>query len=736
MKSLISFNYVSFSNPRISPSSFLFHFPSMSRENPRLPNFCRRRCLHTVKKVKLCPPRASSASELASYGGWDDLGQISDVASHGESDRLRSLLVSVGVDDKKHVVMFLLGLLCAFSISRIRVSSIVVFPASVLLFAIGFSFGFVRGGSFSEVITAKRRSKEEGIRISPEKLCGLIDFFDGFDVNVSNFKNDVQRAIDTSIITVSDLENYVNAMENVRLSALDARNVVQASTDNLGNSNSVLEDQKPSRRKKEPVDRGFDILQFVGSLFREKSAGLKYDRVKENNIKQATLRSPTNDKTRENISSPSTREQVFDRLLTDNEGDAISSFLQDSSHQSYSYNSRRIRMDLEEGRTNSEVLGDSAKRYIDNDEDNFLNNSRNFVNNRHVSLKMHHSNETRAWEAHGNLLDSIDLHTETRASFLQEQSLRNSSQNYKSSSSKKKIENRIYGSRVRKTYRDELNLLSHLPAHNGEINLPSSSEFANDEVFNRYLTGANNLLKEAKELIRGRYNEEQAEMILRKSAQLLSKAIALKPMSLLAVGQLGNTYLLHGELKLHVTRELRAILSKNDATFSDENRKIISRQDHQFESRDEIASVLINVCEECEELLVEAGRKYKLALSIDRNDVRALYNWGLALSFRAQLISDIGPEAAVDADKVFMAAIDKFDAMMSKGNNYAPDALFRWGVALQQRSRLRPSNSKEKVKLLEQAKRLYEDALHMDSENFQVREALSSCISELDYRIF
>lgn len=30
-------------------------------------------------------------------------------------------------------------------------------------------------------------------------------------------------------------------------------------------------------------------------------------------------------------------------------------------------------------------------------------------------------------------------------------------------------------------------------------------------------------------------------------------------------------------------------------------------------------------------------------------------------------------EAAPDADKVFMAAIDKFDAMMSKGNSYAPD---------------------------------------------------------------
>jgi len=60
-------------------------------------------------------------------------------------------------------------------------------------------------------------------------------------------------------------------------------------------------------------------------------------------------------------------------------------------------------------------------------------------------------------------------------------------------------------------------------------------------------------------------------------------------------------------------------------------------------------------------------------------------------------------------------------------------ALFRWGVALQQRSRLRPSNSKDKVKLLQQAKRLYEDALDMGSENRQVMEALSSCISELDF---
>lgn len=63
-------------------------------------------------------------------------------------------------------------------------------------------------------------------------------------------------------------------------------------------------------------------------------------------------------------------------------------------------------------------------------------------------------------------------------------------------------------------------------------------------------------------------------------------------------------------------------------------------------------------------------------------------------------------------------------------------ALFRWGMVLQQRSRLRPSKSKEKVKLLQQAKRLYEDALGMDVNNVQVREALSTCISELSSRYF
>jgi hypothetical protein len=60
-------------------------------------------------------------------------------------------------------------------------------------------------------------------------------------------------------------------------------------------------------------------------------------------------------------------------------------------------------------------------------------------------------------------------------------------------------------------------------------------------------------------------------------------------------------------------------------------------------------------------------------------------------------------------------------------------ALYRWGTALQQRSHLWPRNNREKIRLLEQAKSLFEDVLFVEADNKMVREALSSCISELNY---
>ncbi|XP_058083527.1 protein HLB1-like [Magnolia sinica] len=275
---------------------------------------------------------------------------------------------------------------------------------------------------------------------------------------------------------------------------------------------------------------------------------------------------------------------------------------------------------------------------------------------------------------------------------------------------------------------------NRLSAFDTEVGkMPLSSTISDDEEFNMHMKKATGLLKHARECLTSRVDEEKAEIVLYKSASLLSKAIAMKPMSLRAVGQLGNTFLLHGELKLRISRELRTLLSRSDSS-DERGPRVQPPGSKKVVSKDKVALLLVDACEECEQLLVEAGRRYRMALSIDGNDIRALYNWGLALSFRAQLIADIGPEAAVDADQVYLAAIDKFDALMSRSNAYAPDGLFRWGIALQQRSHLRPSSSKEERKLLHQAKRLFEDALRMDSDNVEVREALSSCISELNYR--
>ncbi|KAK3131353.1 hypothetical protein QOZ80_6BG0505300 [Eleusine coracana subsp. coracana] len=240
--------------------------------------------------------------------------------------------------------------------------------------------------------------------------------------------------------------------------------------------------------------------------------------------------------------------------------------------------------------------------------------------------------------------------------------------------------------------------------------------------FTRNLKEAAQILNKARECMLAGADEQSADALLYKSARLLSTAVALKPTSLVAVGQLGNTYLLHGELKLKISRELRALLANTGPHLSNgtdrvlrPSRKVLDNNTR-IPSRDSIsAAALVDVCEECESLLVEAGRSYRTALSIDSADVKALYNWGLALIFRAQLLADIGPEAAVDADRVYLAAIDKFDAMLSKSNTYAPEALYRWGTALQQRSHLRPRNNREKIRLLEQAKSLFEDVLYVEA---------------------
>lgn len=174
--------------------------------------------------------------------------------------------------------------------------------------------------------------------------------------------------------------------------------------------------------------------------------------------------------------------------------------------------------------------------------------------------------------------------------------------------------------------------------------------------------------------------------------------------------------------------------SAGNPSFSQSKRGGRAEKEWTKEQSEEVAirQTLQVVCEECEELFVEAGRKYRMALSINKNDIRALYNWGLALCSRAQLISEEGGQnAAEDADKVYLAAIDKFEAMMGITQRYAPGAMLNWGLALRDRSRLRPIGSQDRIKLLQQAKQLLQDAMQLHPNDAQIRGAFATCSIEL-----
>lgn len=563
----------------------------------------------------------------------------------GESDQLRKFLVSIGVDDRKHVVVFLLGLACALAISRVRVSSIVVFPATVLVFAIGFSIGAVRGGGIGEVnLTGnKRRAKEEIFRVYTEKLRNLVEVFNGFDVEVSNLKHNIQKAIDSREITVVDLENYVKVVESISLSASSAKSTLEVSIQDVGSSSVQFEDQKPAKRKKELSEIGYEFLQSCRGLFGENFADSKPTKVK-NNFKRKNAEAALDDKTHGNNLVPSVEEMVSNSVNV-NKQKANTGLSQHSSNkfilnENGNARTKNRKMSWEEMRGDDNSITES-KEY------GYQNNRSWFMNEQHISFKLHHNNQTERSDSCDNLLDSVNFsvrmkHMETETSLIQEKQLKKSDGTYESSFIGEEGDNDSYENSLTEeamNVKDNFHVTDRLSGCERDVPPPASSMVSDDVMFDRYLTEANDLLNQAKEFIKDRHETERAEIILCRSAKLLSKAISMKPMSLLAVGQLGNTFLLHGELKLRISRELRILLSRSDVSSVEKRGRVHDR----IRSRDEIASVLINVCEECEELLMEAGRKYRLALSIDANDVRALYNWGLALSFRGQLVADIGP---------------------------------------------------------------------------------------------
>ncbi|GAA0158957.1 hypothetical protein LIER_15854 [Lithospermum erythrorhizon] len=669
----------------------------------------------------------STPSEQPIYGGWDDFQLSVDFASSGESTLFKKFLNSLGINDKKYIFVYLLGFICALAVTRIRVSSVIALSASVTVFATGFIIGYVNGG-YLKASRIDKGLKDEIFRGCVEKLKCLVDLLNGVDAKSESLIGGVKRNIENDQVSLDDLEGVIRSGESISLLALNAKSIVEGLLiENQEGEKNV--NKKLNKPTKEGGENGFGLSRFISRLF--------YDKRNKNSAKRETKDGAGNLSALSNMLAPSVEEEQFGSTRSDDKTANKTSIAQEKH---YNVNSE---MNAGDGIGNMGMaeMYDVSERVYDRKEYPFKNKSDRFIDNQRASSKMSKSNRNslETWDSIHNDVSSTDFRVvsskQTKADqrYKQEILHRDSGRNYfnldsiqEGETELDKPSSQMEGSRQE----DEVSQDDQGSVHENSYG-SSPSIVSDDKEFSEYLEEANVLLREAKQVLVQNGNDGNAEKVLYKSAGILSKAIQLRPMSLLAVGQLGNTYLLHGELKLRISRELRAVLAGKDSFSMD--MWVLNNFDDKLDKNDKLMSTLVNTCEECEDLLIKAGRNYRLALSIDGNDMRALYNWGLALSFRGQLIADIGPGAARDADRVFLAAIDKFDAMLSKSNVYAPEALFRWGRALQQRSRLRPRNSKEKLKFLQQARRLYEDALDMDSNNFQVQEALSTCISELNF---
>ncbi|KAI3456317.1 hypothetical protein Pfo_012980 [Paulownia fortunei] len=729
--------------PHLLPSNL---FSSQTHKNHDFLRIHPKKCRYTFKTLSLC---SAASPQSLSYGGWDDFQRMGDSVHSGESNQFHNILSSLGIGDKKSVFVYLFGFVCALAISRVKVSSIMVFPACAIVFALGLSVGLVKGGHSKELRLNENRKKliDDTFSGFIEKWRNLGDNLKGYNAKVLNLKNGIRRSIECNQVTVSDLEGYIDVIESADISFRNTIDVVESCIQSILGGNQEREgvsNHESGRRRKKLGGNGLNFSQYFHGLFKGKFDGPKPGNMEGSGKMELMDVEVNNQKLANILAAP-----VKERSLNGNLENKSASMLDNPSDNTVRAQNRvknfvdgtqMENIAVENEKTNVTETNDTAKAVFDQTIRGYQNKTSRHVNNQRVYLK-DYQDEIETMSSHNDSYNSVDVsirmnHIKTSASFGHQQKHETLNRNYShlENTEEDQQESRRYSYR-KETFspKKRPSVANQEFAHENVFGSSPSSVLGNDLEFNRYLAEANNLLKDAKGCLTQQVDDGRAEHALHKSAILLSKAIDMRPMSLLAVGQLGNTYLLHGELKLKMSRELRSLLVRTDPLPVEEWGKVINRFDDQLANKDKITSALVNVCEESEELLIKAGRKYKLALSIDGNDMRALYNWGLALTFRAQLIADIGPSAACDADKIFLAAIDKFDAMMSKSNVYTPDALFRWGAALQHRSRLRPSHSREKVKLLQQARRLYEDALHMDSGNLPLQEALSSCISELDY---
>lgn len=636
-------------NLQIFPQNFLFHFPPLSKKTPHHIHPFPRKFPCTAKTLTLC---SVGASESLSCGGWDDPSFIVDPINPGESNLFHNFLNKLGINDKKFVFVYLLGFVCALAISRVKVSSIIAIPGCVIVFALGFSIGVFNGGKMS-LDGNKRLHQDQIFKDLTEKLRNLVEFLNGVDMEIGNLKKGIRKGIKDNQITVEDLQSFEKCLESMNFSAVNGRKVIEGSIESL-----AIEGQEMGRKigqrsskKKEPSKYGFDFSRIAAGMFQTKS-DLKSSRMKDHGESEV-MDTRMNGSKQGNILSSATKDRHLnfdmdiDGIIDPSRRSFDDAIRQDRAGETFRKASR-MNVVSDENFNFSEMDGNTVKSVFNREEYSYQTSRIEFMRNQQVSHRMSHPSKFESWASDDGLIDSMDIsigmeQSKTEASSLHEKEVENFegvSSHFGGKEKDGDIYRHFLGEEIR-THEKKPSMDQDEASNEFEFGRSPFSGGSIDLQFNKYLTEANFLVKEAKDCLRRQASDKHAENAFYESAILLSKAIDLRPMSLLAVGQLGNTYLLHGELKLRISRDLRALVT--DVVSVNKRTKICDALDDAVPREDKITSYLVNVCEECEELLIKAGRQYRLALSIDGNDVKALYNWGIALSLRGQLIADIGP---------------------------------------------------------------------------------------------
>lgn len=194
----------------------------------------------------------------------------------------------------------------------------------------------------------------------------------------------------------------------------------------------------------------------------------------------------------------------------------------------------------------------------------------------------------------------------------------------------------------------------------------------------------------------------------------LEAALKLQPDDLKALGNLGNSLMAHGRLRLQMLRLLPPEAYAEPAEVPTAELAAGTRLE-----------------EEALSLLLLAGRKYKRVLELDDSQERAMVNWGRCVCLRAEVAKGRG--LMQEAADLFSLAADKFDAALDL-NPQNSQALRLGGMALLDMALcLMSSDRKQAKQLLKDAEGYLTSAVGVNPQDQLSQQKVGECKEWLEY---